>query len=51
MKTWNEPSIEELMINETAQGGHISFVHDGYWSVDENGHRQEGTVMISGETE
>ncbi len=29
MKTWNEPSIEELMINETAGGGPAWMQSDG----------------------
>ena len=29
MKTWNEPSIEELMINETAGGSYDITEHDG----------------------
>lgn len=29
MKTWNEPSIEELMINETAGGDPTITEHDG----------------------
>ncbi len=36
MKTWNNPEIVELNINETAQGGNSPVNIDGHWT-DQNG--------------